>query len=692
MSKYLDKAKSSLRNDVTWNRIGRLTAKGARALPSASAEYVVEKFPIIGWLPRYNWRWLLNDFIAGLTVGLMMIPQGLSYAKIATIPVQYGLMSAWAPSAIYAFMGTTKDLSTGPTSLISLLTAEIIESLHGESYSPSEIASAVALMMGIYGMVIGFLKLGFLLEFISLPILSGFISAVAITIILNQMDSLLGEPNVGDGTATQIRDIFQQLPEANGYACAIGFTGIFLLTVLDQAGKRWGRKNKIIWFLSITRAFLALVIFTGVGYAVNHKRHPDDFLFGVAKVQANGQEHPRVPSADLLSKVASRSIAVFIGSAVEHTAIARAFAVRNNYVTDQSQELTFYGIANVFNSFFHAMGVGGAMSRTAVNSACNVKSPLSGFVTTAVVLVSIYELVGTLYWIPKATLAAIIITAVWPLISSPTVFYGYWKTSLADFISSMIAFWVSLFVSTEMGIAAAVGFNIVYVILRQVFARVVSLPESHTQSPDLPLAAPTGSFSLPSDVRVFKFSDSLFFPNAYHAKHAIIDTVKTMHAPIYNGTAGPEIERNWSVTGERRIRKLRQRAGISESSDLPPIGLIVVDFGRTNHVDVTACTHMEAMVQEIRMYGGRAVEIRFANMSSYVRERFARAGWMLVDGDQEAGVEEENVTRVFEGVGDAVLAPRRMTLRRGTEASEFSSGDSTSKGREKVRYREKEDV
>ncbi|KAK0702539.1 sulfate transporter family-domain-containing protein [Apiosordaria backusii] len=700
MKKYLDSAKNALRTDFTWNRVGRLTRKGARALPEASAHYVLDKFPIIGWLPRYNYRWLINDIIAGLTIGLMLIPQGLSYAKIATIPVQYGLMSSWAPSAIYAFMGTTKDLSTGPTSLISLLTAEIIEALHGEEWSPVEIASAVAMMMGIYGMVLGFLKLGFLLEFISLPILSGFISAVAITIILNQMDSLLGEPNVGDGTATQIRDIFQQLPQANGYACAIGFTGIFLLTVLDQAGKRWGKKNRIIWFLSITRAFIALVIFTGVGYAVNRSRgDSENYLFDVAKVQADGQEPPKVPSAALLSKVASRSIAVFVGSAVEHTAIARAFAVRNNYVTDQSQELTYYGVTNVFNSFFHAMGVGGAMSRTAVNSACNVKSPLSGFVTTAVVLVSIFKLVGTLYWIPKATLAAIIITAVWPLMSSPRVFYGYWKTSLADFISSMIAFWVSLFVSTELGIAAAVGFNILYVLLRQVFATVRSLPDarhSTTSELPLPLSIPHGEVNsgvnLPPDVRVFTFTDSLFFPNAYHAKHAIIDTVKTMHAPIFNGNCGLEQERKWSVTGEKRIAKLRRRAGITDATHLPPIGMVVLDFGRTNHVDVTACTHMKAMVQEVKMYGGASVEVRFANMSEYVRQRFERAGWTLVDGWQsgsESGRQDETkVTRVFESVVDAVLAPRRRSTRLGTSGSEKSSGESVNKGGEKVSMRE----
>lgn len=106
--KAVDKFTSDLRNDVTWNRAARLGASGAKALPSASVHYISDKFPIIGWLPKYNFRWILNDVIAGLTIGLMLIPQGLSYAKIAEIPVEYGLMSSWLPAAIYAFMGTTK--------------------------------------------------------------------------------------------------------------------------------------------------------------------------------------------------------------------------------------------------------------------------------------------------------------------------------------------------------------------------------------------------------------------------------------------------------------------------------------------------------------------------------------------------------------------------------------------------------
>lgn len=119
--KIYEKVKDDIRTDVTWNRVARYGAQGIRAAPSASVHYVLEKVPIVGWLPRYNYRWLLTDFVAGLTISLMLIPQGLAYAKIAKIPVQYGLMSSWAPGAIYAFMGTSKG---APTFLVSIKEAE----------------------------------------------------------------------------------------------------------------------------------------------------------------------------------------------------------------------------------------------------------------------------------------------------------------------------------------------------------------------------------------------------------------------------------------------------------------------------------------------------------------------------------------------------------------------------------------
>ena len=553
------------------------------------------------------------------------------------------------------------DLSTGPTSLIGLLTSEVVSELTPEGYSPQQIASAVAMCMGIYGIIIGFLNLGFLLEFISLPILSGFISAVAITIILNQMDSLLGEDGVGDGAATQIHDIFHQLPTCNGYACAIGFGGIVFLTILEQVGKRYGTKNRFAWFLSITRAFLALLLFTGISYGVNKGfDDSDDFLFEVVKVKSTGIPRPEMPSSELISKAFPRSIAAFIGAAIEHVAIARAFGVKNNYVSDQTQELCYFGITNFFNSFFHVMGVGGAMSRTAVNSACKVRSPLSGIVTTAVVLVCIFKLTSALYWIPKACLAAIIITAVWPLIQPPSTFYRYWKTSLADFISSMIAFWLCLFVSTEVGIGAAVGFNIVYVLLRQVFTRTSMAGGSDEETSELALslqAARGLPANMPADVRVFRFNESFFFPNAYRVKTNLIDAVQTHHSPAYSSNYGAEADRNWSVEGERRVKRLRARAGITDPDSLPGISTIVLDFSKCNHIDATATTNLKTFINEVKKYGGDRVEVRFAAMTNYVKERFERAGWVLLDGESADPEEAKKGVKCFATTAQAVQAP-----------------------------------
>lgn len=111
MVKVVDRMVEDVRTDYTWNRAGRLAKKGAAKTPTAAAHNALDKFPIIGWLPRYNPRWIVNDVIAGLTIGLMLIPQALSYAKIATIPVEYGLMSSWLPPAIYTLMGSTKGTS-----------------------------------------------------------------------------------------------------------------------------------------------------------------------------------------------------------------------------------------------------------------------------------------------------------------------------------------------------------------------------------------------------------------------------------------------------------------------------------------------------------------------------------------------------------------------------------------------------
>lgn len=513
--------------------------------------------------------------------------------------------------------------------------------------------------MGVYSLILGFLKLGFLLEFISEPVLTGFISAAAIIIGSGQVKNLLGQKDIGDGFKNIVHDTFATLPDASGETAAIGVTGILLLSFLQHVNTRWGKKYKAAWLISIMRAFIVLVLYTGISYAVNKDRDEDDYLFAVTKMKQRGLIPPAVPESALLNKSATHAIAAFIAAAVEHVAIARAFGSRGNYLTDPSQELCYLGVTNFFNSFFVAMGVGGAMSRTAVNAQCNVRSPLSGFVTTGVVLLCIYQLTDALYWIPKATLAAIVITAIWPLIGHWRTYYNFWRTSLADWIAAMLAFWLTLFVNSETGIGAGVGWSIVYYLLRLAWQRTQSIGSNSRSEIVRSIDAARGMPShVPDDVRIFRFNENVFFPNATRIKAQLVDGVKTFHAPSYSTTNGAEADRIWSVVGEQRVKKLRKREGITDAGGLPPIRLVIMDWSKVTHTDATALHVMKEVFAEIKKYGGKDVEIRFAAIQENVKFRFERAGWDMVDADastsSDAPAPGIKTVKVYRNVADAV--------------------------------------
>jgi sodium-independent sulfate anion transporter 11 len=538
-------------------------------------------------------------------------------------------------------------MSTGPTSLMGLLTAEIIRDVQKEGYKPQAIASAVALSVGIYALVIGMLKLGFLLEFISIPVLSGFISAAAIVIMLGQIPSLFGV-NVGNGTANIIRDLFQQIPDFDGPTTGIGLGGIVILVLMQKMGQRWGKKNKAIWLLALGRSAVVLIIFTGISYAVNKDRVKNP-IWALSKVQSKGIENPKMPSSPLISKVFARSIAPFIAAAIEHLAIAKAFGRKNSYVIDPAQELVYLGITNFFNSFFSSMPVGGAMSRTAVNSDSGVKSPTYGLVAGGVVILSIYKLSPALFWIPKATLAAIIVTAVWHILVPLRVFYSYWKTSLVDFISAMLAFWLTLFVSSEVGIGAAVGFGIAYHLVFAAFHRVRRITSMSPQPSSL-------ERPIPLDTQVFAVEQSMLFYNAYRIKSQCLDAIQTYNSGDVQTLETAAKERNWSVAGEKRATRLRTKAEILDEP--VQVRTVVLDVSKMHNIDTTGLVALKDLREDIERFGGKGTRMCFVGVNERVQERFARFGWGLV---KEGEDRKRGETRMFRDVGEAVFGRRTVS-------------------------------
>jgi sodium-independent sulfate anion transporter 11 len=547
-----------------------------------------------------------------------------------------------------------KDISTGPTSILGLLTANIVKEFIPLGFAPQTTASAVALMVGVYSLFLGLFKLGFLLDYVSAPILSGFISAAALVIITDQIPSLLGLKDIGSGTAAIMRDVLTMLPKASWQTFVIGFSGIIVLVALQFMGQKLGKKSRILWALSVGRAAIVVVLFTGISFAVN-RRHKKMPIFAISAITTSRIETPRIPELILLKKVALRAIAPLIASTLEHIAIGKAFAAKNNYRLDQNQELTYLGITNFFNSWFGAMPVGGALSRTAVNDSANVKSPLSGLFTAGFVLLTIYKLSGALFWVPTATLAAVIITAVVPLfMGSAKNFYTYWRTSFSDFVACMICFWITLFLSAELGIGSAVAFAVAWVMLKAAFSSALTVSSIGTYNVRKGFGGREEMLMgiIPEDTKVFRFEDSIIFANAARVKDAVSDVLQVYHegcgfSPELSKNHGrKDIEsavkeqrrskRSWSVAQEKRIRKLRKRAYITVTP--PCLRIVVLDFTKVSHIDTTGVTTLTDLIREIRKFAGEQCEVRCVNLDAPIKKRFERFGWVIwTEKEMEVG-------------------------------------------------------
>ncbi|CAO3563788.1 unnamed protein product [Mortierella alpina] len=371
-----------------------------RALPKNAPRYVSERLPIIKWLPKYSRGWALKDIIAGVTVGLIVVPQGMSYAKVAGLPVQHGLYSAYIGAIFYCFMGTSKDLTIGPTAVISLITGELVAELAGQM-TPQEVAAVSCLLVGALTMILGVLRLGIILDFFPTAVLVGYTTGAAVTIIIQQIPKWLGIPNINNRAPvyTVVINMLRAIKTLSWLDLVIGLASMFILVALGFAVDRWGRGKFSIQMIKISRFFFVTVLATVVSFAIN-KNAPLDAngviipRISILKTVPSGLPHPIVPSvpSDLLSLIAPKLAAITLALILEHIAIGKAFARRNRYQIDANQELLALGLANVTASFFGAYAVTGSFSRSAVKFQCGVRSPFAGFITGALVLLAIFFL------------------------------------------------------------------------------------------------------------------------------------------------------------------------------------------------------------------------------------------------------------------------------------------------------------
>lgn len=625
--KRLRIAKHGLEADPTLNWLLGYTQAVGKGLPKAAPRWALNRVPFFRWIVHYDWRWSIGDFIAGLTVGLMLVPQSIAYARVATLPVQYGLFASYVGPILYTFIGSSKDLTLGPTAVVSLLAGGIIGQL--PNHDPATVAIATAFMVGIYSLGLGVFKLGIILDFFPGGVLTGYTSGAALTIAVQQVPKLLGEYNVvsRNKTGTVIRDLFASLNTAHWRDILFALGSLTALILLQLLGKHYGSKNKILWFISVARNTFVVIIFTAISYGINRNKTTSTALISIIGYVPPGLYKPAVPDLSLLSILAGRSISVFLAAVLEHIAIGKAFARKEKYALDQNQELFSIGLINIVGSFFGAYAVTGSFSRTAVNNASGAKSPLSGLMCAVVVIISVVAVTPAFFYISNATLAAVIFLAVIQLVAGPKAWYQLWRLSFWDFLGGQLAFWITLFYTVEIGIYVSVGYSVVVLLWRvarpslRTLGEVIEDPVTKEKLSGVYVDARDPNFDTRSiqsvpGVLILRLEESFTFPNSRYIKNQIL---KQVYA-FTNGRM-EEQKRNWNSNLSERVAEIRRRAGTDTRADtLPHLRGLILDFSAVNHLDSTGLQTLFDLRSELQDYAGdgRPFEMHFVSVHSSV--------------------------------------------------------------------------
>lgn len=429
---------------------------------TCSAKTVKKRLPITRWLPKYNGTLLIQDIIAGITVGLTAIPQGIAYAVVAGLSPEYGLYSGLMGGFVYLFFGSCKDVTVGPTAVLSTMTAKYVA-----NYS-ADFAVLAAFLTGVVSFAMGILNLGFLVEFISMPVISGFTTSAAMQIAAAQLKSLFGlSGSSGNYFAESIYNFIRNIQTAKLWDPVLGFSTILILIILKKLGNGCGRNDnlqkQLRWFASLARNAIVVILGIIVAYILKVTTFSEPLILigdigsGLPKVQpppfSTVVGNETYSFGDMTKVMGPESIVLPLVAILESVAIAKAFA--GGVRVDATQEMIALGLCNMVGSFVRSMPVTGSFTRTALNHASGVQTPAGGIFTGLLIILALSLLTSTFYYIPKASLAGLIITAMFSMIDY-AMFPRLWKTSKRELFVITSTILVCLCVGLEYGIVTGI--------------------------------------------------------------------------------------------------------------------------------------------------------------------------------------------------------------------------------------------
>jgi len=420
-------------------------------------------FPCVQWLRQYDKDQFTDDLVAAVIVTIMLVPQSLAYALLAGVPAEVGLYASILPLVFYMVFGSSRTLAVGPVAVVSLMTASSIGSM-GLATQAEYLQAAVilALLSGIFLVLLGILRFGFLANFLSHPVVAGFITASAIIIAVGQVRHILGIQAGGDNLPEQLTSLLEGLPETSTETLWVGGFALVFLTAarlwLKQGLDRLGVPAFAAGIIVKAAPVIAVIItIAWAGLA-------DLGSAGVALVGAipAGLPNLSLPGIDrtIVQELALPAILISVIGYVESVSVGKTLAAKRRQKINQNQELIGLGAANIGSALSGGFPVTGGFSRSVVNYDAGARTPAAGLFTAIGIGVATMTLTGYLALLPKATLAATIIIAVLGLVDF-SILKKTWVYSRSDFIAVAATLVVTLLAGVETGVSTGVAASLV---------------------------------------------------------------------------------------------------------------------------------------------------------------------------------------------------------------------------------------
>ena len=464
--------------------------------------------PILDWLPKYKRSYLRGDLLAGLTVGVMLVPQGMAYGLLAGLTPIYGLYASIIPLFLYSFFGTSRQLSVGPTALVSLLIlAGVGQFAETGTEAFISMAIATALIAGVIQILLGVFRLGFLINFLSHPVIAGFTSAAAFIIGFSQLRNLLRidipRSNLIHET---VIDTMRNIGDTHWPTVALGFGGIAFILLLKRINK------------GIPGTLLAVVASTAVVYLFGMQDQGVEIVKEVPK----GLPPVSVPRIDwpMVQQLLPLALTICLISFIESLAISRMMeAMHKNYRVIPNQELIALGLTKIGGAFFHSYPTTGSFTRSAVNNDTGAQTGVSSMISAVLIALTLLFLTPLFFYLPKAILASIIVVAVINLVDYKEAVH-LWRTDRRDFMTMIVTFIATLTLGIQNGVFTGVILSLAFMIYRNSKPHISTLG----QLPNSRNYRNINRFEkaiLHNEILIVRFDAQLYFGNATYFRESL---------------------------------------------------------------------------------------------------------------------------------------------------------------------------